>query len=191
MLDLRDAAVLEDARARRDRDLADADRVAQRVQVARARVEQARDVALARDPLADFRLLHEAQLVVAVVAFLLALPLEQLLALARLDADVHVSPDEVAVDAVLPDQLARQLDALDAEVPETLRVRRAELRSELRHAAGPARDELSARAARGAVADALGLEQHDLVPALRKMQRGRASREARADDADVGLDVAL
>src|SRR5688572_25589265 len=161
------------------------------MQVARAGIEEACDVTLAGDPLANFFPLHEAQLVVAVVAFLLALPFEQLLALAWLDADVHVAPDEVAVDAVLLDQLARQLDALDAEVPETLRVRRAELRGELRHAAGPARDDLATRAARCAVADALGLEQHDLVPALRKMQRGRASREARADDADVGLDVAL
>src|SRR5688572_27367454 len=145
------------------------------MQVAGAGVEEACGVALARNPLADFRPLHEAQLVVSVVAFLLALPLEQLLALARLDADVHVAPDEVAVDAVLLDQLARQRDSLDAEVPEALRIRRAERRGELRHAAGPARDELAARAARGPVADALGLEQHDLVAAPGEVERGRAA----------------
>src|SRR5688500_5037246 len=161
------------------------------MQVARAGIEEACDVTLAGDPLANFFPLHEAKLVVAVVAFLLALPLEQFLALARLDADVHVAPDEVAVDAVLLDQLARQLDAFDAEVPEALRIRRAERRGELRHAAGPARDELAARAARGAVADALGFEQHDLVAAPGEVERGRAAREAGADDADVGVDVAL
>src|SRR5688500_194948 len=161
------------------------------MQVARAGIEEACDVTLAGDPLANFFPLHEAQLVVAVVAFLLALPFEQLLALARLDADVHVSPDEVAVDAVLLDQFARQFDALDAEVPETLRIRRAELCGELRHAAGPARDELAARASRGSVANALGFEQHDLVAAPREMERGRAARQARADDANVRLDVSL
>ncbi len=89
------------------------------------------------------------------------------------------------------DQLARHVDALDAEVPDALRIVLAELRGDLVHAAGPARDDLAAGAARGAVADALGLQHDDLVSALREVHRGRAAGQARADDADVRLDVAL
>ncbi len=188
---LRDAAVLVQAHARGDRGPADPECEAQRMQVARAAVEQSREVALARDPLAHFVPFHEAEQAIAVVAFLLALPFEQLLALARLDADVHVAPDEVAVDAVLRDQVARQADGLDADVPQPLRIGLAELRGELRHAAGIAGNDLAAGAPGGAVADAVGLEQHDLVAALGQVQRGRAAGEPGAHDADVRLDVAL
>src|SRR5262245_14249617 len=161
------------------------------MQVARAGVVQSRNVALARDPGLGLLALHEAELSVAEILHLLALHVEQLLALARLQRDVHVAPGELAVDAVRRDQVARQLDALDAEVPDALRVGLAELRGDLVHAAGPAGDDLAAGAARGAVADALGLEHDDLVAALGEMHRGRAAREPGADDADVRVDVAL
>src|SRR5688500_9755567 len=122
--------------ARGHRGLADADREAQRMQMPRARVEETGDVALAGYPLGNLVPFQEPELPIAEVVFLLALPLLELVALARLDADVHVPPAQAAVDLVAHDEVARELDALDAVVPEPLGIALAELRGELRHPAG-------------------------------------------------------
>ena len=178
------------ADARGDRRLAETDREAQGMQMAGAGVVEARDVALARDPLRNFIALEESQLPVAVIVFLLALPFLQFVALPRLDTDVQMAPGEIAIDPVAFDEIPGQFDAFDTDVPESLRVGFADLRGELRHAAGVAGNQLAAGAAGSAETDALGFEQDDAITALGQMQGGRAARDTAADHADIGLDVA-
>ena len=103
----------------------------------------------------------------------------------RLGRDVHVIRPVVALDAVIADQRARQLERLHGHVEQAPRIRAPDLGDEGLLSDGQAENELPTAAARGPIAHAVRLEQRDVIAALREMQGGRAARNACADDRDV------
>ena len=83
-----------------------------------------------------------------------------------------------------------QAARLEGEIEQRARPLAPELFDQPDGALAQARNDLAAIPARGAPADPAAFEQHDLQPALGRMQRGGQAGAAAADHDEVGLDFA-
>ena len=166
------------------------ERIAQRVQVSAAIVEHAAVIYAGRQYCGELVPPHQLRAGVLIAVLQLLLPGREFLDVPRLVGDVHLPGDPVAVDAMTGDALADQVDALERHIPDAARVGRADQALEFLLRCGDAEQCLGTAAARGAPANAALLEQHDAIATLGQVQRGRAARDAAADDTDVGSDCA-
>ena len=137
----------------------------------------------------DFRAFQKFELPVAVLLLGLALLVQQLVTLSRLDGRMHLAPVQVAVDVVFGDAIANQLQAFERDVPHATRVVRTDLLNQLALPAREPSDGLAAAASGGAPANALAFEQHDTITALGEFQCRRATGNTATDDTNVSRDV--
>jgi hypothetical protein len=92
----------------------------------------------------------------------------------------------VAVDGVLGDQRLREIQGLDGQIEQAPSIVAADRGGQRRLTRGEAEDRLSAAPARGSVTDDARLEQGDLKPALRQVQRCGAAGDTAPEDHHVG-----
>ena len=148
-------------------------------------VEGARNVSIGANDLSQLVAFDHADVRVIETAMKSIHFFAQLAFLPRLQRDVHLTCDEIAVDGMARDQLALQAQALDRDVPDAPRVSFADQALEFALTTGHPGDGLRPTAARGTPADALGLEQHNAVAALGEMQRRGAACDAAPHDTHV------
>jgi hypothetical protein len=111
----------------------------------------------------------------------------RMLDLGGLAADMGNAGPVARIDPVVGDQRLHQPLRLLGKVPEPARHVRAVPRLQFVLLAPLAGPHMPAVAPGGTEADALGLQQHDVITALGEMQGGRQSHIAPAHDADIGL----
>ncbi len=191
-----DFRAVVDPRHRRALEQADAQRLGsggfaedqvERVQVARAHVHQAADVAIGADHAAHLRGRHQAHLVAIAEGLEFLHVLAEAPVVAGLVRQVAVAPAQIAVDGVLLDPATDDLHRLQAHQLECLHAVGADHREELLDVMADAADQLAAIASTGAPADPVRFQQDHGEAALGQFQRRVHSREAAADDAHVGL----
>jgi hypothetical protein len=101
------------------------------------------------------------------------------------DGDVDVVRPIVAIDGVLGNQRAGQIERFDRQIEQTPRVGAADGGRKGALTRGQAEDRLSTAAPRGSVAHGARLEQGDAVAALRQVQCSRTPGNAAAEHDDV------
>ena len=111
--------------------------------------------------------------------------------IALLVRDRQLAGHEVDVDAVHRGEFQQMRLGFLGEIEQRLGARPAELGFELVERGALAGAELAAIPARGAVAEAIGVDQRDVGARLGEMGGGRQAGEAAADDDDVGAAVAV
>jgi hypothetical protein len=102
----------------------------------------------------------------------------------ELDRDVDVAELQVALDTVGFDTLADNFVSLPAEFGENVFDITAVVPGDCVLSSNSA-DNLTAIAARRTPADAIGLDDTDVITSLRKKQRRRDARKTGPDDADI------
>ncbi|ENN88860.1 hypothetical protein RHSP_11459 [Rhizobium freirei PRF 81] len=153
--------------------------------MARAHVPDAVEIELRAQPLLGFGLVHERHMRVA-VAGRCDLRIVHVVALvAALVGDVHLTGQEVDVDAVSGCEIEQMVLGILGKIEEGFRALVTDLLFHfLRPPALPGA-ELPAVAAGGAVAEAVAVDQHDLGTALGEIVGSLEAGIAAADDRDV------
>ena len=183
--DLPHRRMLVDAHPLRRRRAGEAEGVAQGMQVPAAHVDVAAVIGGRADEVAHLFPVERADQVVAVIArHLLGIGAgmgDKARAVAGMDDPLR----EARLGRVLGRERPGQCHRLLREVPKGVGARLADDLLKLVLVEPLAGSDLAAVASRGAPADAVRVEKHHVIAALRQMQRGREPGEAGADDADV------
>ena len=141
-------------------------RVFQWVQVAAARIEQAREVAFTLYMGVQGGPVQETDRAVIVLVLQFMHPVGQFADLSRLDRDMQVIPVVIAGDGVPPDQGLREVERLDRKIKDAARIGNAYLCDELVLSYGKAKDRLATAATGGPEAHLIRLQEPDPIAAL-------------------------
>jgi hypothetical protein len=180
--------LLVDAHARGGGRLRQAQRVLQRVQMARAGVEHAAVETRAGDPGPDV-LVPDTLQRITVDGFDAPGPGRQFTPLARCRGQAQVAVLPVAGDAVLGDALAQQVQRFYRHRPDALRFVQAQLRLDGGLVAGQPVDGLAAVAAAGAEADLAPFQHGDAQAAAAQVDGGTQARQAAAHHGHVAFRI--
>ncbi|MNM98652.1 hypothetical protein D3C81_1111880 [compost metagenome] len=163
----------------------------QRVQMSRAHVDQAANIAVRAHYRVHLIRLHQTQLMAVTQTAQLLGVLGEALQVFRFVGQVAVAPGQVAADGVAFDALADDIHRFQAHQFQLTHAIAAQHRGELIKAVANATNQLPAITPAGAPADLAGFEEDHVEAALGQLDRGVQPGKTATDHTDVAAQFAL